>query len=48
MDQGGFRKMILPTTIMDEEILEEMLSEPTEEVVAWAAGLEGDILVLGA
>jgi nucleoside-diphosphate-sugar epimerase len=34
--------------IADEERLEDLLSEPTEGVVATLARLEGDILVLGA
>ena len=38
----------LPSTIADEDSLEEVLSRPDPALVADLAGVPGDILVLGA
>lgn len=38
----------LPDTLRDEAELDEVLSRPSPALVAFASGLEGDVLVLGA
>jgi nucleoside-diphosphate-sugar epimerase len=38
----------LPETIRDEAALDDLLSRPSPALVEFAAGLEGDVLVLGA
>ena len=44
---GGPEGLPYVRAIADEVQLDELLSEPSQRVVATLAGLEGDIIVLG-